>query len=88
MLKLMDMCQEMSPLSPLPHWCQNGKSHIITVAWQAWHSQCSWEYIYIWELELHPGISPTLIHTEKYDLCIWEYTLYILEYTLYIWEYN
>ena len=64
------------------------KSHIVTVAWQAWHNQCSWEYIYIWELELHPGISPTLIHTEKYDLCIWEYTLYILECTLYIWEYN
>ena len=35
---------------------------------------------YIWELELHPGISPTLIHTENYDLsgnnkkrlCIWK----------------
>ena len=41
------------------------KSHILTVAWQAWHSQCYQEYIYIWDLELHLGITSTLIHTEK-----------------------
>jgi hypothetical protein len=55
---------------------------------QARHSQCYGEYIYIRELELHPGISPTLMHTEKYNLCIREYNLYIWEYNLCIWEYN
>ena len=44
--------------------------------------------LYILELELHPGIFPTLMHTKKYNLYIWEYTLYIWEYTLYIWEYT
>jgi hypothetical protein len=65
---------------------------------QARHSQCYWEYIYIRELELYPGISPTLMHTEKYDLCIREYKKYdlcireynlcIREYNLCIWEYT
>ena len=36
------------------------ESHLVTVARQARHCQCYWEYIYIRELELSPGISPTL----------------------------
>jgi hypothetical protein len=36
------------------------ESHLVTVAQQAQHGQCYWEYIYIWELELHLGISSTL----------------------------
>lgn len=36
------------------------ESHYVTVARQARHGQCSREYLYIRELELHPGISPHL----------------------------
>jgi hypothetical protein len=36
------------------------ESHLVTVARQARHGQCYWEYIYIQELELHLGISSTL----------------------------
>ena len=36
------------------------KSHFVTVAWQARHGHCYWEYIYIRELVLYLGISATL----------------------------
>ena len=43
------------------------KSHLVTVAWQAQHSQCYWEYIYIWELELHLGVaSGNFFYTNTY----------------------
>jgi hypothetical protein len=35
------------------------ESHLVTVAQQARHGQCYWEYIYIRELELHLVISST-----------------------------
>src|SRR5882762_5200841 len=75
----------MPKLPLVPKWLKVTLSQWLR---QARQGQCYREYIYIRELELHPGISPTLMHTEKYDLCIWEYTLYIWEYNLCIWEYN
>ena len=52
------------------------KSHLVTVAWQAWHSQCYWEYIYIWEL----GISPT----PKNTIYVSGNTVYISGNTAYV----
>ena len=55
-----DRCRAVPSNAETATGAEMAKSHLVTVAWQARHCQCYWEYIYIRELELSPGISPTL----------------------------